>query len=78
MNAADADQRIILSRHTLKRYGQLTTIGQSATHEDVLLIDKELEILDAIAAQFPEKVPKLLRLVAEWLTFRDRIQVTLH
>lgn len=78
MTSAEADDRIILSRHTLKRYLQLAATGHAASHEDVPLIDRELEILDGIAEQHPDKVAKILGLVAEWLAFREGIRVTLH
>lgn len=78
MTPADADQRIILSRHTLKRFYQLSAAGQRVPAESISLIEDEINLLDSIAKEHPGKVNKLLVLVGEWVRFRDGVGVTVH
>jgi hypothetical protein len=78
MTPADADQRIILSRHTLKRFYQLSAAGQKVSAENIQLVEDEINLLDDIAKEHPGKVSKLLALVGEWIEFRDSIRATLH
>ena len=78
MTPADADQRIILSRHTLKRFYQLSATGQKVPADSIPLIEDEINLLDEIAKEHPGKVNKLLVLVGQWISFRDSIGVTLH
>jgi len=78
MTSAEADQRIILSRHTLKRFKQLAAAGQSVSQENIPLVEQEINLLDGIAKEHPGMVHKLLVLVGDWIEFRDSIRMTLH
>lgn len=78
MTSAEADQLIVLSRHSLKRFRQLAAAGHRATAANLPLIEKELSVLNHIAHNYPDKVSKFLGLVGEWLELRDSIRVTLH
>lgn len=78
MTSAEADQRLILSRHTLKRFRQLAASGHKVSADNIPLVEDEINVLDSIASEHPDKVSKLLGLVGEWIEFRDSIRVTLH
>lgn len=78
MTPAQADQRIILSRHTLKRFYQLAASGHRVSNDDIPLVEDEINLLDGIAKEHPGMVNKLLALVGDWIEFRDSIRVTMH
>lgn len=73
MTPAEADQRIILSRHTLARYVQMTKELRWPI-DDLPLFQSEIAMLEAIAEEHPGKVAKLVKLVSEWVAFREAVR----
>ncbi|WP_240233565.1 hypothetical protein [Devosia lacusdianchii] len=78
MTSDEADQRIILSRQTLRDYLSLAAIGEGAGPLDRTLIADEIRFLEAIAEDYPSKAEKLARLVSEWVAFLDGLKAKLH
>lgn len=73
MTADEADQRIISSRRTLVRYVQMTREFRWPV-DDLPLFQEEIAILEAIGEEHPSKVAKLVRLVSEWVAFREAVR----
>lgn len=78
MTPAEADQRIILSRQTLSRYVQMVAAGVDPMPGTLMLVHDEIAILEAIAEDHPGKAAKLVRLVGEWVKFREELRARLH
>lgn len=78
MTPAEADDRIILSRSTLARYIRLTSAGVDPMPGTLVLVHDEIVILEGIGEQHPGKVAKLIKLVSEWVTFREGLKARLH
>lgn len=78
MTPAEADRRIVLSRHTLTRYVHMVTAGIDPMPGTLVLVHDEIAILEDIGEEHPGKVAKLLSLVSEWVAFRDRLKAKLH
>jgi hypothetical protein len=77
MTPAEADERIVLSRHTLHRYVALADSGYFLTSDSVLVAD-EIALLEDIAEEHPGKAAKLESLVPDWRAFQDRIKAKMH
>lgn len=78
MTPAEADQRINLSRHTLIQYAKMTEAGVDPMPGTLLLVHEEIGALEVIAEEHPGQTPRLVVLVSEWVSFRDRIRAKLH
>lgn len=77
MTSDEADQRIMLSRQTLRRYVQMVAGGQLPVL-DMGLMNDELDHLERIADRHPGKVEKITALGHEWLELMARIRAKLH
>ena len=76
MTPAEADQRIIHSRRVLAGW---IAVGAGGKPEDIMrMIGEEIAILEAIGEEHPGKVAKLVRLVSEWVAFREGMRQRLH
>lgn len=76
MTPSEADQRIIHSRRVLAGW---IAVGAGGKPEDVMrMVNEEIAILENIAEEHPGKAAKLVRLVSEWVAFRERMRGTLH
>jgi hypothetical protein len=78
MTAEEADKRIILSRRTLAGYVAMASAGEGPSPLDLTLIGDEIVLLEAIGEDHPGKVAKLVKLVSEWVAFRERMRMRLH
>lgn len=66
MTAEEADQRIILSRQTLRKYVQMVLSGDLPAM-DLALMSDEIGQLERIADAHPGKAEKIRTLGEEWL-----------
>ncbi len=78
MTAEEADRRIVLSRHTLAKFVQMTSAGVDPHPGTMALVAEEIAILEGISEEHPSKVAKLLKLVSEWVAFREGLRAKLH
>lgn len=78
MTPSEADERIILSRSTLVRYIQLTSAGVDPMPGTLALVHDEIAILEGIGERHPGKVAKLIKLVSDWVAFREGLKAKLH
>jgi hypothetical protein len=77
MERIEANERIVLSRHTLTRYQRMIEGGHRPLGgED--MIREELRILDELAATFPEMEDKLVLLVQGWSGLLSRLELQLN
>lgn len=76
MTPEEADQRIILSRHTLAKYAQMA--GGMPGPENLPLIDEEITILLGIAEDHPAKARKIDPLVAGWMGMQVTVRARLN
>lgn len=77
MSPAEADQRIILSRRTLFRYGEMTRAGQWPV-ADLHIMADEIALLEQIALDHPVKANKLYGLAESWGALADAVRGKLH
>ncbi|WIY54103.1 hypothetical protein O9Z70_06175 [Devosia sp. YIM 151766] len=77
MTSDEADQRIILSRHTLRRYSAMVAAGELPVM-DMGLMNDELDLLERIAEKHPSKVEKIRALGEEWLAMMAQIRAKLN
>jgi hypothetical protein len=76
MKASEADQRIILSRHTLAGY---IAVGGTGRLDDLMrMIGEEIAILEGVAEDHPGKADKLAALVMEWIAYRERLKARMN
>ncbi len=78
MTSDEAEQRIQLSRRTLTRYSAMAAAGEWPSADNFPHIQEEIRILEEIGEEHPGKVTKLVRLVSEWVAFRDSMRSKLH
>ena len=77
MTRQEANERIVLSRHTLGIYRRAIKAGDRPAGAEVM-IRNELRILDEMAAAFPSMEDKLTNLVAGWSGVLALIEAQLH
>jgi hypothetical protein len=77
MTPAEADQRIILSRQALHRYGEMTRAGQWPL-ADLHIMADEIALLEQIALDHPIKAEKLYRLAEAWGALTDAVRGKLN
>lgn len=78
MTSAEARQRLILSRHTLKKFVQLGALGRNPDVEDLPLIEEEISTLDQLSARHPDLRVPLEALITEWSMFKNAVAATRH
>jgi hypothetical protein len=77
MDKMEANERIVLSRHTLARYRRVMDDGKLPMGARDM-IREELFILDTITAAFPDMEDKLVLLVQGWSGLLSRLEMKLH
>lgn len=77
MNAEEADERIMKSRQTLRKYAQMVAGGVLPVL-DMGLMNDELDHLERIADRHPSKLEKIQALGEEWLSLMARIRAKLN
>lgn len=76
MTPAEADKRIVLSRHTLA--GLLAVGGTDRLEDLIRMVGEEIVILEGIAEQHPGKAAKLVTLVTEWIAYREGLKARMN
>ena len=77
MTPAEADHRIILSRQTLHRYGDMARAGQWPM-SDLQIMADEISLLEQIAVDHPVKAEKVYRLAESWGALADAVRSKLN
>jgi hypothetical protein len=77
MERTEANQRIVLSRHTLGKYRRMIEANQRPLGGSDM-IRAELVILDNLTAAFPEMEDKLVLLVQGWSGLLSRLEMQLN
>jgi hypothetical protein len=78
MTGEEAHERIIQSRSVLQDYLTLAAVGERPGPLDMSLIADEIALLESIAEEHPTKSVELVRMVSEWVAFRERMRISLN
>ncbi|WP_172123187.1 MULTISPECIES: hypothetical protein [unclassified Devosia] len=77
MERTKANERIVLSRHTLTRYRRMIEAGSRPLGGEAM-IREELGVLDEIAANFPDMEDKLASLSRGWSGLLSKLEMQLN
>ena len=78
MTPVEAEQRITLSRRTLFMFLAMQAAGEGPSSDNLALITDEISVLESVGERHPGHVGKLVKLVSEWVAFRNGLKARLH